>query len=67
MGGFGFGGYLWQQDGRIAHRSANEVRLTEVPEGVALRVGTTCSVLVKTGTADAGPPEGVTPAPKALQ
>jgi multidrug resistance efflux pump len=52
---------------RLAQRVPVRVRLTDVPEGVALRVGTTCSVLVKTGTADEDPPETVPPAPKALQ
>jgi multidrug resistance efflux pump len=52
---------------RLAQRVPVRVRLTEVPEGVALRVGTTCSVLVKTGTADEEPPKAVAPAPKALQ
>ncbi|MGB3051788.1 MAG: HlyD family secretion protein, partial [Polyangiales bacterium] len=36
---------------RLAQRVPVRVHLTEVPEGVALRVGTTCSVLVETGTA----------------
>jgi hypothetical protein len=41
-----------------------------VPEGVVLRVGTTCSVLVETGTAgDDGDDSdaSATPVPRALQ
>lgn len=55
---------------RLAQRLPVRVRITEVPEGVALRVGTTCSVLVETGTADDGEnaaSESATPAPRALQ
>lgn len=37
---------------RLAQRIPVRIHLTEVPEDVKLRVGTTCSVLVKTGTAD---------------
>jgi len=36
---------------RLAQRVPVRIHLTEVPEGVALRVGTTASVLVMTGTA----------------
>jgi hypothetical protein len=42
------------------------VHLDEVPEGVALRVGTTASVLVMTGTAGAEK-KPVPPVPRALQ
>ena len=55
---------------RLAQRLPVRVRITEVPEGVALRVGTTCSVLVETGTADDqenAASESATPVPRALQ
>ena len=55
---------------RLAQRLPVRVRITEVPEGVALRVGTTCSVLVETGTAhnqENAAPESATPVPRALQ
>ena len=52
---------------RLGQRVPVRVRITEVPDGVALRVGTTCSVLVKTGTAEDEPAEAVEPAPRALQ
>ncbi len=37
---------------RLAQRIPVRIHLDEVPEGVELRVGTTCSVLVKTGTSE---------------
>lgn len=37
---------------RLAQRVPVRIHMTEVPEGIALRVGTTASVLVLTGTAD---------------
>ena len=55
---------------RLAQRLPVRVRITEVPEGVVLRVGTTCSVLVETGTADDEGDDGdgsATPVPRALQ
>jgi len=52
---------------RLAQRLPVRVRITEVPEGVALRVGTTCSVLVETGTADDDSDASATPVPRALQ
>jgi multidrug resistance efflux pump len=55
---------------RLAQRLPVRVRITDVPEGVTLRVGTTCSVLVETGTADdqaAGTEVDATPVPRALQ
>lgn len=55
---------------RLAQRLPVRVRITEVPEGVALRVGTTCSVLVETGTAgdeENEASESATPVPRALQ
>jgi multidrug resistance efflux pump len=39
---------------RLAQRVPVRIHLDEVPEGVALRVGTTASVLVFTGTSDTG-------------
>jgi multidrug resistance efflux pump len=35
---------------RLAQRVPVRIHLLEVPEEIKLRVGTTCSVLVKTGT-----------------
>jgi multidrug resistance efflux pump len=52
---------------RLAQRVPVQVRLTDVPEGVALRVGTTCSVLVETGTAGEGAETSPTAVPSALQ
>jgi multidrug resistance efflux pump len=52
---------------RLAQRVPVRVRITEVPEGVALRVGTTCSVLVKTGTSKEESEASVSPAPEVLQ
>ena len=52
---------------RLAQRIPVVVELDELPEGVALRVGTTCSVLVETGTADEPTAETPTAAPRALQ
>ena len=37
---------------RLAQRIPVRIHLNELPEGIRLRVGTTCSVLVRTGTAD---------------
>ena len=45
---------------RLAQRIPVRVHLDEVPEGVDLRVGTTASVLVMTGTADSGDAGGGT-------
>ena len=39
---------------RLAQRVPVRVHLNEIPEGIALRVGTTASVLIKTGTTDSG-------------
>lgn len=50
---------------RLAQRVPVRVHMTSVPEGVALRVGTTASVLVMTGTAD-DQDEGSVPAAPAL-
>lgn len=49
---------------RLAQRVPVRIQLTSVPSDVKLRVGTTCSVLVMTGTGDGG---SVPPAPAALQ
>lgn len=42
---------------RLAQRVPVRVHLSEIPEGVALRVGTTASVLVRTGSSDSGAKE----------
>jgi multidrug resistance efflux pump len=52
---------------RLAQRVPVRVHLTEVPEGVKLRVGTTASVLVRTGTSDSSEETAAVPAPAALQ
>ena len=55
---------------RLAQRLPVRVRITEVPEGVVLRVGTTCSVLVETVTAGDGGDDSdasATPVRRALQ
>ena len=52
---------------RLAQRVPVRVRLEEVPEEVKLRVGTTASVLVMTGTAGADGGSSVPAAPKVLQ
>ncbi len=52
---------------RLAQRIPVRIHLTEVPDGVDLRVGTTASVLVMTGTAGEEGGGPVAAAPKALQ
>jgi multidrug resistance efflux pump len=52
---------------RLAQRIPVRIHLEEVPEGVDLRVGTTASVLVMTGTSSAGSTEGIPAVPRALQ
>jgi multidrug resistance efflux pump len=52
---------------RLAQRIPVRVHLLDVPEGVELRVGTTASVLVMTGTSGAGGKQGVPAVPQALQ
>jgi multidrug resistance efflux pump len=52
---------------RLAQRIPVVVHLTDVPESLALRVGTTCSVLVETGTADEQDETSPTAAPRVLQ
>jgi multidrug resistance efflux pump len=50
---------------RLAQRVPVRIHLTELPEGVELRVGTTASVLVRTGGKNSG--ERPVAAPQALQ
>jgi len=52
---------------RLAQRIPVKIRIGELPEGVALRVGTTCSVLVMTGSAAGDDGHAVPPAPAVLQ
>ena len=52
---------------RLAQRVPVRIHLVDVPEEVKLRVGTTASVLVMTGTAGEDGDASVPPAPKALQ
>ena len=52
---------------RLAQRVPVRIHLERVPEGVALRVGTTASVMVRTGTAGTGRADRPVAAPKALQ
>jgi multidrug resistance efflux pump len=48
---------------RLAQRVPVRIKLGELPSGVELRVGTTASVLVRSGTSETVPP----PAPRLLQ
>jgi len=52
---------------RLAQRVPVRIQLTDVPEDIKLRVGTTCSVLVKTGTAGQEFEGKVAAAPSILQ
>ena len=52
---------------RLAQRVPVRIHLGELPEGVELRVGTTGSVLVMTGTAGDGHDNSVPAVPAALQ
>lgn len=52
---------------RLAQRVPVRIHLTEVPEGIDLRVGTTASVLVMTGTADEDSDKSVAAVPALLQ
>ncbi|MBT8363340.1 MAG: HlyD family secretion protein [Deltaproteobacteria bacterium] len=52
---------------RLAQRVPVRIHLTKIPEGVELRVGTTTSVLVMTGTSGGKSEKAVVAAPKALQ
>ena len=52
---------------RLAQRVPVRIHLDELPEGVELRVGTTGSVLVMTGTAESGHDKPVPPVPSMLQ
>jgi multidrug resistance efflux pump len=52
---------------RLAQRVPVRIHLDPLPDGVELRVGTSGSVLVMTGSADGAHDKSVPPAPKALQ
>jgi multidrug resistance efflux pump len=52
---------------RLAQRVPVRVHLLDVPDEVSLRVGTTASVLVMTGTDASEGSQPVPPAPRALQ
>ena len=52
---------------RLAQRVPVRIHLDELPEGIELRVGTTASVLVMTGSADSDHDKSVPPVPKSLQ
>jgi multidrug resistance efflux pump len=52
---------------RLAQRVPVRIHLTNVPDEIDLRVGTTCSVLVKTGTSDREKEKPPVAAPRALQ
>jgi multidrug resistance efflux pump len=54
---------------RLAQRVPVRIHidLDKLPEGVKLRVGTTCSVLVMTGTSDSEKEKPAVAAPRALQ
>ena len=52
---------------RLAQRVPVRIHISQVPDGVKLRVGTTASVLVMKGTAGTQSAESVPPAPSALQ
>jgi multidrug resistance efflux pump len=52
---------------RLAQRVPVRIHMEKIPEGVQLRVGTTASVLVMTGTSDSKSDGKAVAAPKALQ
>jgi len=52
---------------RLAQRVPVRIHLAKIPEGVALRVGTTVSVLVMTGTSGSDSKMAAVAAPRALQ
>ncbi len=52
---------------RLAQRVPVRVHLEDVPDGVELRVGTTASVLVRTGTSGSDAKKAAVPAPVVLQ
>jgi multidrug resistance efflux pump len=52
---------------RLAQRVPVRIHLTKLPEEIKLRVGTTCSVLVMTSTANGNQDKPVPAAPKVLQ
>ena len=52
---------------RLAQRVPVRIHLDKIPEGVQLRVGTTASVLVMTGTSGSESKKAAVAAPRALQ
>ena len=52
---------------RLAQRVPVRIHLDKIPEGVQLRVGTTASVLVMTGTSGSTSDKSAVAAPRALQ
>jgi multidrug resistance efflux pump len=52
---------------RLAQRVPVRIHMTKIPDGVALRVGTTSSVLVMTGASESGHDTPVPPVPSALR
>ncbi|MEA3468830.1 MAG: HlyD family secretion protein [Thermodesulfobacteriota bacterium] len=52
---------------RLAQRIPVRIHLDKLPDGIDLRVGSTCSVLVQSGTADESEPGAVVAVPRALQ
>jgi multidrug resistance efflux pump len=52
---------------RLAQRIPVQIQLTDVPDTIKLRVGSTASVLVRTGSADKKNSKSVPPVPAALQ
>ena len=52
---------------RLAQRVPVRIHLTNVPDEIELRVGTTCSVLVMTGTSGSESKKAAVAAPRALQ
>ncbi len=52
---------------RLAQRVPVKIHLTDVPKHIKLRVGTTCSVLVMTGSKDSDDSKHVPAAPNVLQ
>jgi multidrug resistance efflux pump len=52
---------------RLAQRVPVRIHLDTIPDGMGLRVGTTASVLVMTGTADSDATRPATAAPSVLQ
>jgi multidrug resistance efflux pump len=52
---------------RLAQRIPVRIHMTKIPDGVALRVGTTASVLVLTGTTEDDQNSSAPPVPTLLQ